>query len=264
MGAEFIDYVLVDRFIVPPLQQSFFTEHLVHLPNSYMANDRTREIAETAASRKECGLPEEGFVFCCFNNYYKLTPEFFDLWIRLLTRVPGSVLWLTRGSEAVENNLRREAETRGADPARLVFAPRIDMPSHLARHRRADLFLDTLPFNAHTTASDALWAGLPVLTCTGRSFASRVAGSLLHAAGLPELVTDSLEAYEALALKLARDPDLLASYRERLQRNRDTCPLFDSRRFTRNLESAYTKMMERWQAGLSPESFTVEDAGPTY
>jgi predicted O-linked N-acetylglucosamine transferase (SPINDLY family) len=264
MGAEFIDYVLVDRLVVAPDQQPFFTERLVHLPNCYMANDSTRAIADTAPSRQECGLPEEGFVFCCFNNNNKITPDFFAVWMRLLTEVPQSVLWLMRGSEAGENNLRREAEMRGVDPARLVFAPRIDMASHLARHQQADIFLDTLPFNAHTTASDALWAGLPVLTCTGRSFASRVAGSLLHAAGLPELVTDSMEAYEALALKLARDPDLLGSYRERLQRNRDTCPLFDCERFTRNLETAYITMIERWQAGLPPGPFEVEDAGPMH
>jgi predicted O-linked N-acetylglucosamine transferase (SPINDLY family) len=261
-GADFIDYVLVDQFIVPPGQQSCFTERLVHLPHCYMANDRTRAIAEPAPSRQECGLPDEGFVYCCFNNINKITPDFFDAWMRLLTAVPRSVLWLMGGNAAAESNLRREAQDRGVDPARLVFAPRIEMPRHLARHRNADLFLDTLPFNAHTTASDALWSGLPVLTCAGRSFAARVAGSLLQAAGLPELVTRSLEEYEALAVKLALNPGLLHDYRNRLEENKQTCPLFDTPRFTRNLESAYHEMVRRWRSGQMPEPFTVGDIDP--
>ena len=185
MGAPFVDYILVDRFVVPPDQQPFFVEKLVHLPDCYQVNDSTRLIDPRTPSRAACGLPPDGFVFCGFNANYKLTPEIFTIWMRLLQAVPGSVLWLTRYHPPVERNLRREASARGIDPDRVVFSPFIDQAQHLARHRLADLFLDTLPYNAHTTASDALWAGLPVLTCAGRSFAGRVAGSLLHAIGLP-------------------------------------------------------------------------------
>ncbi|MGH8119718.1 MAG: tetratricopeptide repeat protein, partial [Gammaproteobacteria bacterium] len=200
MGAEFIDYIVVDPFVVPLEQQPFYTEKLVQLPDCYQVNDRKRQIADVTPSRMDCGLPAEGFVYCCFNYSYKITPDIFTIWMRLLTEVPGSVLWLLKDNEQMEMKLRREAAARGVEPERLVFAPRRPLAEHLARQRLADLFLDTLPVNAHTTASDALWAGLPVLTCAGKSFAARVAGSLLQAVGLPELVTDKLEAYESLAL----------------------------------------------------------------
>jgi predicted O-linked N-acetylglucosamine transferase (SPINDLY family) len=197
-------------------------------------------------------------VFCCFNNNYKLTPEVFDVWMRLLRAVPASVLWLLGVNEVAERNLRREAEARGFDPKRLVFAPRVKQAEHLARHRLADLFLDTLPYNAHTTSSDALWAGLPVLTCAGATFSGRVAGSLLHAVGLPELVTSSLEEYEALAMKLANDSALLNSIREKLARNRDAAPLFDTDRFRRHIEAAYTQMWQIWEGEDGPRAFVVE------
>jgi len=261
MGAEFIDYILVDPFVVPADQQPFYTEKLVHLPDCYQVNDRKREIAEQTPSRVECGLPEDGFVFCCFNNHYKITPAVFDIWMRLLQTVPGSVLWMLGGQEATERNLRREAASRHIDAERLIFAPRKKLPEHLARYRVADLFLDTLPCNAHTTASDALWVGLPVVTCAGRAFAGRVAGSLLHAVGLPELVTESHEAYEALALKLATDPQQLNSLRERLARNRGIAPLFDTDRFRGHIEAAYTRMWEIWERGEAPRSFGVEPQG---
>ena len=263
MGADFVDYIIVDRFVVPMDQQAFFSERLVHLPDCYQCNDDKREIAERTPSRAECGLPEAGFVFCCFSNSYKITPAFFDIWMRLLAALPDSVLWLldpwTKTADALAKaNLAREAAARGVMPERLIFAPRLPFyPDHLARHRPADLFLDTLPFNAHTTASDALWAGLPLLTCAGNTFTGRVAGSLLRAVGLGELVATSLEEYEAQALRLARDAGLLAQFRDRLARNRLTSPLFDTQRFARNIETAYQQMYEIWQAGRPPEAFSV-------
>ena len=203
MGADFIDYIIADPFVLPMDQQEWYSEKIVHLPHCYQPNDTSRLIAELTPTRAQCGLPEQGFVFCSFNNSYKLTPAFFDIWMRLLLAAPGSVLWLLEANALVKDNLREEARQRGVDPDRLIFAPKLPSPEHLARHRLADLFLDTLPYNAHTTASDALWAGLPVLTCAGETFAGRVAGSLLHAVGLPELVTTSLEEYETLARKLS-------------------------------------------------------------
>jgi protein O-GlcNAc transferase len=256
MDADFIDYIIVDPFVVPLDQQPFFSERLVHLPDCFQCNDDKREIAECTPLRGECGLPETGFVFCCFNNNYKITPFFFDIWMRLLRAVPESVLWLYEANPLVKANLAREAEARGIAPERLVFASRLPQAEHLARHRLADLFLDTLPYNAHTTASDALWAGLPVLTCVGNTFAGRVAGSLLQVVGLPELVTTSLEDYEALALRLARDTGLLSALRTRLMENRQI-RLFDTARYTRNLEAAFGRMHEIRKVGRPPTAFSV-------
>jgi predicted O-linked N-acetylglucosamine transferase (SPINDLY family) len=264
MGADFMDYVIADRIVAPFEDQPFYTEKLVHLPGSYQVNDSRREIAPVAPSRAEAGLPElrsgsvgNGFVFCCFNDSYKITAPVFDIWMRLLAQLPGSVLWLISCNPDTMAKLSLQAAARGIDPARLVFAPRRDLADHLARHRLADLFLDTLPYNAHTTASDALWAGLPVLTAKGESFAGRVAASLLTAVGLPELITENPADYEALALKLAQDSELLGVYRKRLAENRDSCALFDNDRFRRNIEVAYTTMWQRAEAGLPPESFSV-------
>jgi protein O-GlcNAc transferase len=257
MGAPFIDYILVDDFVVPPDQQPFFTEKLVHLPGCYQVNDSRRETAVHTPSRAECGLPDAGFVFCCFNNSFKFTPKMFEVWMRLLKAVPGSVLWLWEANRFIPANLRREALARGIAPERLVFAPPEPMPQHLARHRLADLFLDTLPYNAHTTASDALWMGCPVLTVAGQTFASRVAGSLLGTIGLPELITTSLQDYEEMALRLAREPDLLADFRARLQANRTTSGLFDGGRFARSLEQAYTAMWDIHASGQSPRAFAM-------
>jgi len=257
MAAPFIDYILVDDFVVPPDQQPFFSEKLVYLPGCYQVNDSRREIAAHAPSRAECGLPEAGFVFCCFNNSYKITPEVFEVWMRLLNNVPGSVLWLLGVSPLVPVNLGREAAAQGVAPERLVFAPRLPLAEHLARHRLADLFLDTLPYNAHVTASDALWAGCPVLTMAGQTFPSRVAGSLLRTIGLPELITTSLQEYEELALRLARDGDLLNELRARLQANRKTSRLFDGGQFARSLEQAYVKMWEIYASGAEPRGFKV-------
>jgi predicted O-linked N-acetylglucosamine transferase (SPINDLY family) len=257
MGAECIDYIITDRFVTPPGHEPFFSEKLVYLPDCYQVNDRKREIAKLTPSRKECGLPEKGVVFCSFNNTYKITPAVFDIWMRVLQRVPGSVLWLLEANTGVAANLRREAKARGVEPERLVFAPKQPLAQHLARHRNADLFLDTWPYNAHTTASDALWAGLPVLTCAGETFASRVAGSLLTAMELPELITHSLEEYEAAAVRLARAPSELAGLKKRLAKSRLTTPLFDSERFTRHLERAYRMMWEQYLKGEGPKRIEV-------
>jgi predicted O-linked N-acetylglucosamine transferase (SPINDLY family) len=257
MAADYVDYVIADKSVIPDDHRRFFTEQVVYLPDTYQCNDSNRAIAPRAPSRFEVGLPEHGFVFCCFNNNHKILPQMFDVWMRLLRHVDGSVLWLLQDNAAVVRNLSREAQARGVAPERLVFAKRCLPPEHLARQRRADLFLDTLPYNAHTTCSDALWAGLPVLTVLGGSFAGRVAASLLTAIGLPELITRSLEEYEALALKLARDRSALAAITEKLARHRNTYPLFDTARFTRNLEAAYMTMWERYQRGELPQTFTV-------
>jgi protein O-GlcNAc transferase len=247
----------VDDFIVPPDQQPFFTERLVHLPGCYQVNDSQRVIAARTPTRAECGLPEAGFVFCCFNNSYKITPAVFTVWMRLLQAVPGSVLWMLEANGWVSDNLRREAVARGVSAERLVFAPRQALPEHLARHRLADLFVDTFPYNAHTTASDALWVGCPVLTFAGQTFASRVAGSLLRTLGLPELITTSLADYEAMALRLARDAELLASLRAQLAANRKTSGLFDAGQFARNVERAYVTMREIYASGEKPHAFAV-------
>ncbi len=256
LGVEFVDYLIADRFVAPPQTAQFFAEKLVYLPHSYQINDRRRPMGETP-TRGECGLPEIGFVFCCFNNSYKITPTVFDVWMRLLKALPESVLWLLADNGVAEENLRREAAGRGIGPERLVFAPRLPLAHHLARHRLADLFLDTVPVNAHTTASDALWAGLPLLTCAGRSFVARVAGSLLRAVGLPELVTDDLPSYEACALSLARDPDRLAAIRTKLAAGRASAALFDADRTRRHLEAAYAAMWDIRCRGESPRPIDI-------
>jgi predicted O-linked N-acetylglucosamine transferase (SPINDLY family) len=260
LGAAHMDYILADKTVIPEQHQQYFTEKIAYLPDSYMPHDSRRAISPATPSRVELGLPETGFVFASFNNSYKFTAAMFDVWMRLLRAVEGSVLWLPSVNPTAVRNLQREAEARGVSPERIVFAPHLPAAEdHLARLRAADLFLDTLPYNAHSTAMDALWAGLPILTVKGESFASRVAASLLIAAGLPDLIVDSLDAYESLALDLARNPAALAAVRERLRRGRDSCALFDTARFTRNLEAALGMMWERTQKGEPPASFSVDD-----
>jgi len=256
-GADFIDYIIADPFVAPMDQQLHYAERLVHLPHCYMPSDGKRKTADRMPARAQLGLPADGFVFCCFNNRYKIAPRFWDIWMRLLLAVPGSVLWLLEGRTFVKENLWREAARRGVTPDRLVFTTPTPLPEFLALNSLADLFLDTLPYNAHTTANDALWAGLPVLTCAGSTFAGRVAGSLLRAVGLPELVTSSPHDYEQLALKLARTPGLVTKLRERLARQRATPPLFDMARYTRDLEDAYRKMWDILRQGLPPRPFAV-------
>ncbi|HEU4380408.1 MAG TPA: hypothetical protein VFR73_17680, partial [Hyphomicrobiaceae bacterium] len=257
MGADWIDYLVADRFVAPPEAARFYSEKIVYLPGSYQVNDNRRDPAGPRPKRTDVGLPERGFVFACFNANNKITPDIFAVWMRLLGQVPGSVLWLLDHGEAVRANLRREAEAAGIDGQRLLFAPRLPIAEHVNRLQCADLFLDTLPYNAHTTASDALWVGLPLVTCPGRSFQARVAGSLLHAVGLPELIASSLADYEAIALRMARDRDAHAALRARLVANRQTTPLFDTERFTRDLEAAYEIMWRRWCEGMPPAAIEI-------
>jgi protein O-GlcNAc transferase len=242
-GCDFIDYIVADRIVVPLDQDRFFSEKIAALPDTLWVTDTTIQVP-APPSRQDAGLPENEFVFCCFNHNWKITAPFFDIWMRLLAKVDGSVLWLLQGNAAIRENLRREATARGVDPARLVFAERTTPQLHMARQQLADLFLDTLPYNAHTTASDALWVGLPLVTTPGRAFPARVAASILQAAGLTDLVAPDLEAYEATALALATDPERLNAAREKLAKAR-TAPLFDTGRFTRNLEAAYLAMLEQ-------------------
>jgi predicted O-linked N-acetylglucosamine transferase (SPINDLY family) len=257
MALPYMDYIIADRFVIPEENRIYFTEKIAYLPHAYQPNDSKRAISSHTPSRAEAGLPDIGFVFACLNNPYKLSPEIFHIWMRLLGAVEGSVLWL-QGDKSATLNLRREAKERGINPERLLFAPYVaSHADHLARQRLIDLFLDSWPYNAHTTASDALWAGVPVLTYAGNTFPSRVGMSLLHAIGLPELVTTSLESYEDLALALAKDPLTLREIRAKLQRNRNTMPLFDTRRSTLDLEAAYITMWERQRAGRAPETFLV-------
>jgi predicted O-linked N-acetylglucosamine transferase (SPINDLY family) len=260
-GSSYMDYMLSDRVVIPPESQWGYTEKVVYMPTAWLANDPTREVSERQFKRGEMGLPEVGVVYCSFNNAYKMNPQMFDVWMRILQQVPGSVLWLqAAGQEKVKENLRKEASVRGVDPARLVFADKLEsMAEHLARHRLADVFLDTLPFNAQTTAVDALWAGLPVLTCMGEGVIARMAGSVLMALGLEELVTNDWPEYEEKAVRIGLEEGYAKSLKEKLERNRKDSPLFDTQRLTRNMERAYEQMHERVQQGLGPQAFEVDE-----
>ena len=261
LGADWIDYIIADPIVIPQSERAHYVEKVAYLPDGYLPFDSRRAVVGAGPSRAQCGLPQSGFVFCSFNNTYKFSPDLFDVWMRLLHAVRESVLWLPQGNTASMRNLKSEALARGIGAERIVFAPFLSSgDEHLARLGVADLFLDTTPFNAHTSCVDALWAGLPVLTCRGTSFAGRVAASVLSAAGLPELITDTLEAYEAHACALARDPSALSEIKTKVRRSRTTSPLFDSHAFTRNLEAAYLTMWERRQRGETPSSFAVERA----
>jgi predicted O-linked N-acetylglucosamine transferase (SPINDLY family) len=257
MGAEYVDYLIADRTVIPPEERQFYAEQIIYLPDAYQANDSMRAISPDRITRRDVGLPEAAFVFCCFNGSQKILPSAFNSWMRILSQSENSVLWLLEDNQSAAANLRREAEVGGIDAERLIFARHEQPDRHLARLRLAELILDTLPYGAHTTASDALWAGVPVLTRMGSSFAGRVAASLLAAAGLPELITQSIAEYEAMAQKFAAAPELLSKIREKLARNRESCALFDTVRMTRNLEAAYAEMLQRHQRGESPASFEV-------
>ena len=257
LGVPEMDYILADQYIIPADDQKYYTEKVVYLPDTYLPTDVSVQISERTPTRAECGLPEQGIVFCSFSHDYKISPHLFDIWMRLLDKVPGSVLWLMSRVEISKKNLRKEACARDIDPARLIFAERVKhVEDHLARYRQADVFLDTHPYNAHTTAADALMAGLPVVTYMGNSFPSRVAGSLLHAIGMPDLITHSLEDYEALVIKLALDPALLADVKARVKANKETHALFDTERFSRNLEAVYTAMWRKTELGGAHDALT--------
>lgn len=253
MGTNYVDYLIADRVLIPEASQRHYAEKIVYLPDCFQVNDRKRVLASGTFSREELGLPRTGFVFCCFNNNYKITPATFDGWMRILEQVEGSVLWLLQDNRTAAANLRKEAAGRNIDPGRLVFVQRVPYAEHLARQRAADLFVDSLPFNAGTTASDALWAGLPVVTCQGEAFASRMAASLLNAIRLPELITRTQEEYESLAVGLATNPERLKAIKQKLDKNRLTTPLFDTPLITRHIEEAYQQMYERYQADLHPD-----------
>jgi predicted O-linked N-acetylglucosamine transferase (SPINDLY family) len=244
MGTACMDYFVADPFVVPPGLERHFSERVVRLPDCYMITDRKRPVSAHTPSRAQCGLPDSGIVFCCFNQVYKILPETFDLWMRIMRSVPGSVLWLAEANPWATDNLRRAATARGVAAERLVFAPRKPLPDYLVQYRLADLALDTFPYTSHTTASDALWVGCPLVTCVGDTFASRVAGSVLINAGMRELVTDNPADFERMVRELATSPDRLQDLRRRLRETRDTCALFDTPRFVRNLENAYEDMFK--------------------
>jgi len=253
-----MDYIVADAVALPFENQVHYTEKIVHLPGCYLANTE-QAIGPAPSGRAELGLPKEGFVYCCFNNGWKITPKIFETWMSVLRESQGSVLWLSAMNDTATRNLLGAVQAAGIDPARIVFAPRLSrLEDHLARHQLADLFLDTLPYNAHSTAADALWAGLPVLTCKGSAFVGRVASSLLDAVGLDEMIASDLEGYKGRALELARDPKRLADIRRKLARNRETHPLFDRQRFARNIETAYATMWNIWTRGEPPRSFAVD------
>ena len=259
MGSKYIDYIIADQFVVPKESQKYYTENIAYLPNSYMINESNVKASKKSPRRKDHGLPIDGFVFCCFNNHFKITPSVFGCWMSLLAQVDGSVLWLSEAHKSTSNNLKKEAKIHGIDPNRLVFASRVPLKEdHLSRLQLADLFVDTHPFNAHVTASDALRIGLPVLTCIGTSFASRVAGSLLTALDLPELITTSQEQYQLLAVKLAKNPEQLKTTRVKLIDNLSRSSLFDTPNTTRHLESAYLAMHDISLQGLKPENIYIE------
>jgi protein O-GlcNAc transferase len=259
MGAAWMDYIIADAALVDDDEHAFFSEKVVCLPGSYQPNDRRRPISARRYTRGEMGLPESGFVYCCFNHTYKIAPDVFDVWMRVLRGVKGSVLWLYETNATVQGNLKREAERRGVGEERLIFARGMPLPEHLSRLQLADLFLDTLPYNAHTTASDALWSGVPVLTCRGSTFAGRVADSLLRAIGIEELVTRSSDEYERLAVTIGKDANVLADLKSKLQRNRESQRLFDTPRYTRHLEAAYVEMWRRSQQGQGPASLRINE-----
>jgi protein O-GlcNAc transferase len=257
MGWDFMDYILADDYVLPLDQQAYFTEKIVHLPGCYQVNDRGHEISDEKVTRRDCGLPEDGFVFCSFNNNYKFTLELFAVWMRLLKCVPGSVLWLAEKKSIASENLRQEASRHGVDPNRLVFAKQLPIANHLVRQPLADLFLDTFPYNAHATASIALRMGVPIVTLSGSTMASRVAGSLLRAVGLSNLITKTVDEYEALALHLATHRSELEALRKELVEQVKVGPLFDGQQFARNVEKAYREMWRRFCLGMTPEPFAV-------
>jgi predicted O-linked N-acetylglucosamine transferase (SPINDLY family) len=258
MGIDYMDYLIADHTLIPEEKQHHYSEKIVYMPNSYQVNVSKRSVSETSLLRHELGLPNTGFVFCCFNNSFKITPSTFTGWMRILKAVKGSVLWLFENNNNATKNLKKEAMKFGINEDRLVFAKYMPPEKHLNRIKQVDLFIDSLPYNAHTTSSDALRMGLPVLTCIGNSFASRVAASLLKAVNLPELITTTQEQYESLAIELATNPEKLKIIKDKLVDNLPTAPLYDTPLFARHLESAYLTMYDRCQHGIDPDHIYVE------
>jgi len=257
LGTDFMDYIVADPTLIPADKRQHYSEQIIYLPHTYQPTDNQRKISNKKFTREQMGLPEDGFVFCCFNNNYKISPREFDIWLRLLGKVQGSVLWLLKSNKWAEQNLKRQAKARGVIAERIIFAERMPQAEHLARHRMADLFLDTFNYNAHTTTSDALWAGLPVVTKMGQGFAARVAGSLLNAIGLPELITINEEDYEALILELATNPTKLPKIKKKLVANRLTQPLFNTEMYTKHLENGYQQAYQNYFDGKSPKTIIV-------
>jgi predicted O-linked N-acetylglucosamine transferase (SPINDLY family) len=257
LGADFIDYIIADTTLIPDQNQKYFSEKPIYLPNTYMPTDDSRVLSQKEIMRSDLGLPEDAFVFCCFNNNYKISSAEFDIWMRILSKVPNSVLWLRKSNSFSHINLSNEAIKRKIDPSRIIFAEKMPMPEHLARHRLADLFIDTFAFNAHTTATEALWAGLPVVTKLGQGFAARVAASLLNAVGLPELITKDEKEYENLILTLASKPRYLAKIKEKLLSNLSTHPLFDTEQYTKHLEDGFQQAYNNYYAGNPPMTIIV-------
>jgi predicted O-linked N-acetylglucosamine transferase (SPINDLY family) len=257
LGAEFIDYIVADPVLIPKDKRQHYSEQIVYLPNTYQPNDSTRAISVRDMTREEMGLPSDGFVFCCFNSNYKISSKEFDVWMRVLAKTEGSVLWLLKSNQWATVNLKQEAEARGISADRLIFAEKVPQAEHLARHRLADLFLDTFNYNAHTTTSDSLWAGLPVVTKLGEGFAARVAASLLTAVDLPELIAESEEAYEALILELVTHPVKLDQIKSKLDANRIKQPLFNTEMYTKHLECGYRLAYDRYFNGYSPDTIIV-------
>ena len=257
IGSKCIDYIVADKTVIPEQSKGFYAEKIVYLPFSYQANDNKKKLSTKPVSRNGSNLPAEGFIYCCFNNNYKITPPIFMAWMRILSKSNNSYLWLLADNGSAKQNLQREAKTQGIDPARLLFAERVGLDEHISRHQLADLFLDTLPYGAHTTASDALWGGVPLLTVKGNTFPGRVGASLLEAVGLPEMITHSVEEYEAKAIFLANNPLDLAAVRTKLSANRLTKPLFDTKLFTEHLELGFSIMYDRYCAGLPPDHIEV-------
>ena len=259
MGANFIDYIIADQNLIPPSNQKYYFEKQLYLPNTYMPTDNGRKFSKHSILRNNMGLPDSAFVFCCFNNNYKISPKEFDIWMRLLTKVKDSVLWLRKSNQLSDKNIIKEAQKRNIDSSRLVFTDRVSIDDHLSRYKLADLFLDTFNYNAHTTASEALWAGLPIVTKLGKGFAARVAGSLLNAVGLPELITYDEEAYEALILELATKPKKLSAIKQKLEVNRLSKPLFDTEQYTKHLENGYLQAYQRHFDGKKPDTIFVKE-----
>ena len=257
-GANFIDYLIADKILIPKKYQKYYSEKIIYLPNTYQVRDSTQKISNKIYSRKDFGLPEKSFVFCCFNQNYKITPSVYDIWMRLLKKIDRSVLWLIKDSDIGAKNLKKEANIRGIEPNRIIFAEKIPLSEHLARHKLADLFIDTFPYTAHTTCSDALWSGLPVITRVGKSFASRVGASILNAIGLEELITKTEKEYEYLATQLATKSEFLNKINKKLEKNKIKKPLFNTKLYTSHIEKAYIKIYKNYQSDLSVKNIEIK------